>query len=179
MGWKTFKERYNIEHIVQIEPDKGICIGSQYCYDLAWVNIKNGVIVENSTFPGFVKKHYQALWDAQPADVLKAIKAKDEFARSITVYKWDGGNIIECFCEKVGWPNITHDGEIMYDNRFSTNKAKVVAWAKRDAIFGIKAQTEHIENYKEKIKERQKFLDEDSANLGSLNLKYPEIEAAV
>jgi len=27
-----------------------------------------------------------------------------------------------------GWPNVTHDGDLMYANTYSTDKGKVIEW---------------------------------------------------
>jgi len=178
MGWKTFKEHFGIEHIVQVVPGKGICIGSGYCHDLVTVDLKTGKLTPNSISLIISHRKYPSLCDASPEEILKIIAAPDKFERSITVYKWDGGNIIECFCEETGWPNCTHEGEIMYDNRFSTDKAKVVGWAKRDAMLGIEAQNSHIERYKGEVKRCQDWLDEETANLAKLNADFPDIERA-
>lgn len=44
MGWKNVKERYRIDHHVQVT-QRGICIGSAYIHDLIVIGL-NGVIIK-------------------------------------------------------------------------------------------------------------------------------------
>lgn len=58
MGWKAFKDVYNIKHIVCIT-DKGLCIGSGYVHDLAVIDLRTGCIQENEAFDRFLVQYYQ------------------------------------------------------------------------------------------------------------------------
>lgn len=48
--------------------------------------------------------------------IKNAITVTDTFTASIPVYSYEDGTIIEKLCEKPGSPNLTHDGDLMYDN---------------------------------------------------------------
>lgn len=133
MGWKRVRDHYRIEHSVSVHGD-GICIGSAYIPGLI-VIAPNGT-VETSALGLRDNDDLSRLFSelrANPAQLRRLIAEPDTFARDIPVYTYDGATIIEKFCETPGWPNVTHDGEMMYDNAFSTNRDQVVRWARRDA----------------------------------------------
>ncbi|MGE4497551.1 MAG: hypothetical protein AB7E48_06695 [Deferribacterales bacterium] len=98
MGWKALKEKFKIEHIVQVT-SKGICIGSGYVSDLAVINIESGEVEVNKTFPEFLGRFYPALLHANRDEILELIKVSDSFEGSITVFTYKGSEIIEKRCE--------------------------------------------------------------------------------
>jgi hypothetical protein len=60
------------------------------------------------------------------------ILEKDTFSRSLPVYTYDGASIVQAFCEAHGWPNVTHEGHVMYDNVYSASREVAVKRAKAD-----------------------------------------------
>lgn len=141
MGWKTLKDEYRIGHIVQVK-EKGICIGSHYVHDLIVIG-----------FDGRIQKTYQ-VWDfsdpelrryldefaADPDRLKRAVLEVDPIPqKAITVYTYRGYEVIEKQCETPGWPNITVDGELIYDNAFSTDRNQVVEWMIRDARYALES----------------------------------------
>jgi hypothetical protein len=172
MGWKTFKERFGISHIVQVS-ERGICIGSGYVGDLVTVNVTTGAVSENSTFEGFLRREYPALLDAGKEAILQAIQAEDVFDAGIVVYTFGDGRVIEKVCEQPGWPNVTHDGQLMYENRFSTDKATVVGWALRDAQLGERFARDAVADAEKTLEERRAYLARCEAELAELRAAYP------
>ena len=179
MGWKNVKEQYGIGHIVRVVEDKGICIGSGYVHDLIvisptdrkvdWsdtIDRRRADIGHNLTiwrsqhlgrgepFDGWVKQ-----WTENPEKLRSAIDAPDKFAQSITVYTYDyDGNIIEKKCEELGWPNITHDGECMYENTFSADRNQVVTWAKENIAAALESTRGSVDDAERELRERRKRL---------------------
>lgn len=137
MGWKALKEHYRIGHSVQIVPEKGICIGSAYIHDIIVVGF-DGVITKRDRYGGELAR-YQEEIDADPAKAKALIDQPDAFERSIPVFTYAGAEIIECACEELGWPNVTHDGRMMYENTFSPDRAEVLRWAILSAESGVAA----------------------------------------
>ena len=132
MSWKNVKDHYQVEHSVKITSE-GICIGSPYIHNIIVIGLD-----------GIVKKPYengrtnedlrriQDAFDADPEKLKELVLSPDTFKKSLTVYTYNGSEIIEKKCEELGWPNITHDGCMMYENTFSADKLKVVALAKKN-----------------------------------------------
>lgn len=186
MGWKNVRDHYGIKHIVCIA-EKGLCIGSPYVHDLIvivdadkprdwhdtidrrctsighnlqiWRSVYLG---QGEPFDGIVKA-----MAADPAKLRELIETPDTFERSITVWTCDyfKGLIIEKQCEEVGWPNVTHDGELMYENSFSTDRAEIVEYARRNAAAGLESAERNIADAEQKLAERREIRDKYAAAL--------------
>ena len=186
MGWKNVKDHYRIEHIVQVTKVGGdhsdkvtdaICIGSPYIHNLIVISL-DGRILKRHDERGNdnLERHMQEM-DAD-LDVLKRlVQAPDTFiGDSITVYTWEGAKILEKQCEKFGWPNVTHDGCLMYENTFSLNKSEVVSWAKKSAELRMEGLREAIDQHQKQIHGKQVEMDACRSQLAALHANYPENE---
>lgn len=189
MGWKNVKEHYQIGHIVCVT-SKGLCIGSPYVHDLLCIkdaespqdfedtidrqctSLGNGLQVwrpkhlgRGQPFDGWV----EAMQD-DPAKLRELIDTPDTFERSLTVYTCDYylGTIIEKQCEEYGWPNVTHDGDLMYDNSFSANRSEVVAYAKRNATTDLKSLDRRVGKIEKNLVEIRRRRDQFATALKKL-----------
>ena len=132
MGWKRIKDHYRILHHVQVTP-KGICIGSGYIHDIMVVST-DGVLQKRYADGSNVDlTRYQAEMDADPSRLRELALEPDVFEVSLPVYTYSGALIIEKQCETHGYPNVTHDGDMMYENTHSPDRQRVVEWALRNA----------------------------------------------
>ncbi len=179
MGWKNVKEYYRISHIVQVTP-KGICIGSPYIHDIIVIGM-DGIIKKRYRDKGFWSKNvilerYETEMDADPAKLKELIESEDTFDKSITIYTHEDGIILEKLCEKPIWPNVTHDGCLIYKNTFSTDKSRVVKWAKEDAGAGVELYKRRISETGEKLSEYSQGLIKEIRALEKLNKDYPNID---
>lgn len=160
MGWKNVKEHYSIGHSVQVTPD-GLCIGSPYVHDIIVINVADGQIIKkyrDGSSCNADLHRYQTEFDRDPEKLRSLIESPDNFGPTQTVYTWEGGKILEKQCEELGWPNVTTDGQMMYENTFSTDRAQVVKWAIKDAQAAVKA-------YKRQAQERSDALNEAKLRL--------------
>ena len=62
---------------------------------------------------------------------------------------------------------------MMYNNAFSTDKDKVIGWAKRNADLYIERVIEHIDETKKRLIEKKQDLAERLAIREKLELDYP------
>ena len=137
MGWKNVKEHYGITHIVQVT-EKGICIGSSYVHNI--IVIRPGLKIGRSHIGGAEMMRLVAAMEADRSKLRALIEAPDTFAASIPVYTFTyDGEIVKKFCEAPGWPNITHDGQLMYDNTHFLDRAQAVAKARAE----LEASVQH------------------------------------
>jgi hypothetical protein len=179
MGWKAIKEYYDIKHHVAYYPGQGICIGSNYVHDLITINIETGKLKPSKIFtPGDKNcndelNRYWAAMTAGPGKLMELLKQEDVFERSILVYTYHGGEILEKYCEKLGWPNNTHDGLPMYDNTYSADKDKVIFWAKRNASAGVRNMARRIKEIKADLMKAENLLNSEKADLKKLKTDYP------
>ncbi len=139
MGWKNVKEHYRIGHIVRVVEGKGICIGSPYVHDLLVIGADGSLKRNADVGRNYdLLDRYQREMEADPEKLRNLIETPDSFERSIAVYTYDySGNIVEKQCEAPDWPNVTHDGCLMYSNTFSTDRAQVVEWAKSEMAASV------------------------------------------
>lgn len=171
MGWKALKDKFRIRHIVSVT-EKGVCIGSGYVLDLAVIEVGTGAIKENLAFPGFISNEYPSLSAASPAEILELINAPDSFEGSIPVYTYEGSQILEKYCEAPGWPNVTHDGCLMYENNFFDNRAAAVAAARLEAGHLLAWASRQVQEAHAELAKRQAQVSECEA-------RCRELEAAV
>jgi hypothetical protein len=170
MGWKTLKEHYHIEHTVQVT-EQGICIGSPYIHNIIVVGL-DGTIVkayEGHWADNKDINRYMSEMKSDPAKLREVVLAKDTFSASIPVFTYAGATIIKKLCETPGWPNCTHDGQMMYENTHSTDRNKVIAWAKENNTAALRLEFERSEQLEDetrkankrlnKLKEQQVILD--------------------
>lgn len=176
MGWKTLKEKFGIEHHIHVNGE-AICIGSGYIPNIVSINSVTGELTENEAFSSFAREKYPALRHATPQELLSLIHAPDVFAASIPVYTYKDGEIVEEFCETVGWPNTTHNGDMMYENTYSTDKDKVVAWAKHSAALETRYLHEDIERREKELADSRTRLADAHARKAKLDEQYPAIQA--
>jgi hypothetical protein len=162
MGWKTLKEHYKIEHIVANRHDETLCIGSAYVHDLIRINKIERSITWGNLGPS-QNDDLARYWDEFHADLVtfwKVVDCKDQFERSLPVYTYQNGEILELQCEKHGWPNVTHCGELMYDNTFFEDKNDAIARGKKDAALGVKFAAERVARCEQELVEARRELDD-------------------
>jgi hypothetical protein len=174
MGWKNIKEHYRIGHIVAVE-NGNIIIGSGYVHDLLTVT-KDGQLKWGALSPSKNDDlaRYHAEMSADVEKLKELISAPDTFKCAKPVYTYAGGEIIETFCEEYGWPNVTHDGQIMYENTFSSDKAKVVKWAKRNAELGAEWRADRLAEISHDLARIAGDYEKSKKELEKLNDDYPE-----
>ncbi len=173
MSWKNVKEHYRIVHSVCITQE-GICIGSPYIHNLIVIGLDGEIKKGDDGRANEDLRRYMDEFKADPELLRMLVKAPDVFTKHLPVYTYDGGEILEKFCEEYGWPNVTHDGFMMYDNMFSGDKAKVVKWAKQTAESEIKYFEERAEALKKQAAENETRSYEWKCHRAKLETNYPE-----
>lgn len=172
MGWKNVKDHYRIAHIVRIT-EEGVCIGSPYIHDLI-VIAKDGLIKKRYQERSNADlMRYQMEFDADPAKLHELILKPDSFGALTKVYTYDGSEIIEKYCEEVGYPNVTVDGDLMYENTYSDDKNKIISIAKRVAEAATNWATENVKNAEEALRKASEHLIKHQSDLAKLEADYP------
>lgn len=144
MGWKKVKEHYDIKHIVQVDSRRSygnepcIFIGSPYISDLIVIRMSDGHIIKRYT-DGIVNKLLEELQpkldkDEKNGFLKQLIDEQDTFERLLPVYEIQNRKIVKTWCEDYGYPNVTTDGKLMYENTFTSE----LSVARRDLLKGTK-----------------------------------------
>lgn len=171
MGWKSFKEHFKIEHTVHIKEDF-LLIGSAYVSDLVSISLKTGQITNNNPYvggQGFLQEHYPEILKTNPKDILALLKKEDVFRNKIAIYYGKDGEIIETYCEEIGWPNVTYDGQVMYDNTHFTERSEAV---KRE----LSELQSWMEFYKAEIPKKEKELSNLKTKMKSKLSLYEKLK---
>lgn len=167
MGWKLLKERFRIEHVVCMRGGM-LTIGSHYIPNLVSIDPTTGKLSRNETFARFADEHYPELVAAAPEELIRLLAEPDQFSESLPVWTYDGAAIIEQQCEQRGYPNITHDGSLQYDNCHFATKEEAIAKAKRVAVSSITMLEEIIAEHERKIADARARLAMERDNLVKL-----------
>ena len=172
MGWKSVKEFYDIRHIVQVT-SKGICIGSSYIHDIIVIDKNTGVVIKPYLKDGWSSNddllRYQSEMNGDPEKLKELVSQEDKFEKHIPVFTYDGAEIIQEFCEELGWPNITHDGNIMYENTYSQDMEQVIKWAQKEAEAIIENSQHRVQEIKNDLDRVEERLTMAKRNLQTLN----------
>ena len=173
MGWKAVKKHYNIGHNVAFFEGEGLCIGSGYIHGIIMIDPASREITTcRSSRPGhFSNDDCQRYWDEIHSDLGKLwelIAQPDVFSQNRPVFTYKGGDVIECQCEEYGWPNVTHDGQMMYDNIFFENEVDARAAGIRNAKAGIKSMERVVAQSEKELEERRGYLAEHRSDLAKL-----------
>ena len=145
MGWKSVRDHYNITHLVQVARYTAndrkitgeIIIGSPYISRILAISLETGEVTQWDDSQNEDLMRYQKEFKADPSKLKELVLQEDTFENSIPVWTYRDAEILEKQCEKLGYPNLTHDGYLQYDNTFSAEKAIVENWAKENAKAGI------------------------------------------
>lgn len=174
MGWKAIRDALDFKGIIQVR-DGAILLGTPYVADI--IVIRSDATLE---FP-----HKQSLgWpnDGQwlaTQDALERLPladtmaAPDTFTASIPVYTYDDAEIITKLCETPEWPNVTHDGKLMHDNTYSTDKATVIRWAIENALAGCRWRATAVSDREAALADARVNLGEAEDIAAKLEAEFP------
>lgn len=150
MGWKNIKEHYRIGHIVQVT-EAGICIGSPYIHNIMTISRDGELIKDAADHLNEDLARYRTEMRADPAKLRELATTPDTFTASHPVYTYDGAEIIEKLCETPGWPNITHDGDMMFENMFFADRETAIDAARTNCEASILLRCIEIGDKKERL----------------------------
>lgn len=171
MGWKNVRDHYRIGHHVAFHPGEGLCIGSSFVHALILIDPEKKTVSWGTLGPSGnddldrywseIHEDLEALW--------RLLDTPDTFARDLPVYTYEKGAVIECQCEEYGWPNVTHDGRIMYENLFFPTREGAIAYGQRDAELGVKYAKENIERVQSDLERAEARLAKEEAHLAAIS----------
>lgn len=170
MGWKAIKDAYRIGHIVQVRKGN-IIIGSPYISELLTVRPDGTVHWPRESGPCSNEdvRRYHREMEAEPARVRELFHQPNTFTAAIPVWTYDGATIRELKAEKLGWPNITHCGELQYDNTHFPERQQAIDAARRNAESSVSVLTDRVNQRIEELTKARAMLREQVTNLATLN----------
>lgn len=173
MGWKNVKQHYRIGHIVKMA-DNQLCIGSGYIPEIIVVSLAGEIVKRYDRRDGDLAR-YQEEIEADPALFTRLMREPDKFERSIPVFSFLGCKVIEKQCEELGWPNVTHDGDVMHENTWFPTREQAIRAAKQSARSAIAGWGGAVERVKDELVRMTRELDTAKADLVALDAAYPDV----
>jgi hypothetical protein len=82
--------------------------------------------------------------DEATGELKRLCQCKDTFGEVFPIYTFMDGRIVKKWCETYGWPNVTTDGAIMYENTFFETYEKAYAFLLKETRSGLKYSTRHF-----------------------------------
>ena len=114
-------------------------------------------------------RRYQREMDENPELLVELVQTPDAFESSIPVFTYDEDcRVVQKLCERLGWPNVTHDGELMYENMFFVERAKAVEAARRNALAAIQTTERRVQEMELEIQDHRNALARHRAALSEL-----------
>lgn len=179
MGWKNVRDHYAIEHLVHMR-NGNLLVGSPYVSDLLTIE-PNGRVTRNSVV-GRDSKELSRIVNVIEGDrdrFVSLFEAEDSFEQSLPVYTWnDKGEIVEELCEEYGYPNVTHAGNILYENVYFADRNTAVRRALRSLKYRVESADENQEQAERELEKRRQYAQDAHAALATLRKSYPELTAA-
>ena len=174
MGWKTFKDHYRIGHTVAFFEGEGFCIGSGYIHGIIVINpdSKSITTCRSCSPPDFSNDDLSRYWREIHTNLdlmWSLLAADDEFEKALPVYTYKGGSVVECACEEYGYPNVTHDGQLMYDNMFFELESDARAAGIRNAQAGVENLESAVDRTERDLAELFKQLSQYRFDLAKLS----------
>lgn len=171
MGWKAVREAYDIGHIVKMQGGM-LLIGSSYIGDIIVIAPDGTITKRDGRGTGDLAR-YQHDIEADPTRFAALLAANDVFDRSIVVYTWEGADIIERRCERTDWPNVTHDGHLMHDNTYTTDRDEAIEWARRDADAALRIYSRNVADAERELEARRTLLKQAEEVSARLAAEHP------
>lgn len=169
MGHKAIKHHYGIEHIVHINDQGNLAIGSEYITDM--IVIRPDGLVENmhpDSYQTFRRLLDGTMHEHGRKEFATILAMPDAFERSIPVFRHMDGNIIEDFVEKLGWPNTTHAGHLLWEGEWFTSREECVKRAVERAKFAIVNCNDSIDNLSAEIEKLGRDISKQKKILAAL-----------
>lgn len=158
--------------------DGKVCIASSLCHDIISYNPETKVL--RYALDAFGKgresirsEELELIWDKMEkvisdGTINEIINGNDEIENPIPVFEAHYGEVFEELTDKIGWPNVTHTGKIMYNNTHFATREEAVRVSIKEAECAINNRLEMVEEYKSKLEKALKQIDDYRKKINSL-----------
>jgi hypothetical protein len=163
-----------------------IAVGSPLCHNLISVDkktlkIKYAIDTWNegrSSLPNHDELRF--IWDKlqeiiDNGQIKDIIEGQDEIENPLPVFTVRDGKLVKSFTDCYGWPNITIDGDLMYDNTWFKTELQAINYGIGEYQYGIKSLQNSIDEKRKELKwfeERRSIYSLFVFELEELKKKY-------
>ena len=175
MKARALKHYLNDTKYIVCQNKTNICIGSPYISELIKINKKTlklscAEIYSENGEPNFIipelnEIYYKLKKLVDLGQIQEYLNGDDEIENKLPVYKEEDGEIIKTYTDAYGYPNLTIDGYLMYDNLYFKDKKLCKEYAINSYLRSISYDNEYIqqrlkdiENLTNQINDYQNYL---------------------
>jgi hypothetical protein len=161
--------------------DGKVCIGSPYVSELITVHaetmqIKYALDTFHEGRKSIHSKKLEFIWDKllefiESGELKTIIENNDSTEGMFPVYSCKEGKIRQQFADVFGWPNPTHDGEMMYDGTFFKTETEAIEYGIKDLTGWCMHFKEHVAKLEGEIVEEKSRLEKWTDRLEALKEK--------
>jgi hypothetical protein len=167
MGWKAFKQHYDINANMQMVNGR-LLIGTD-CLPAIIIVEADGRLAKDYAFDEDLDLF--RVWNLISTDpeIAKGLLAQEDvFETSINVYTYSGAQIIEKQCETLSWPTTSHDGCLVSADKFHTSRAQVINMALDDAEAACETYRKSVELTERNLKQLRHGHDQSERQVAAL-----------
>lgn len=147
-----------------------VCVGSYMVHDLLSVDKKTLKLRYALGYPSKDRDsidddELRGLWDKLQAvidsgEIKSIIEENDVLENPIPVFTYNRDfAIVESMTDAIGYPNVTHDGKLMYDNTYFPSETEARCAAVKDAVGWRETYLEQIEELTQKLAQKKERLE--------------------
>lgn len=163
---------------------KYIGIGSPMCHNLLSVDketlkIKYAIDTFKKGKKSLTCEALVVIWDKldeliESGELQEIITGQDQLDNPLPVYTVTDGKLIETLTDEYGWPNVTIDGQQMYDNNYFKTKVEAIQYGIDDTNAGLKFLEENLARHRDDIQKLLNRQEKEDADLTHLTVLLAE-----
>lgn len=178
MGCKAVKEHFNIAHVVHMR-NGNLCIGSSYISELIVLTPDGRVLTgaERALRDTGELGRYVREIQADIPKFCELLAQEDTISAPVPVYIAVDGKVVCKYAEKVGWPYVTLDGELQYNNTHFATEEQAAERGKASAVAAIQNWRRGRAELLLQLLEADAAISGFEQELATLNARYPEVSA--
>lgn len=168
MGIKTIKARYGLGDMLVHKVPTGIAFGTEMAPQVVVVS-KEGKILEASK--GSIRRFYEQLENSiqnDPEGFVGALEQEEDISHPLPVFTYVDGKVLEKSCEEHGWPNLTTDGELMYENTHFANRQDCLEQAEATLRARVESGIDRVKELSNALSDEETRLQQAWKELSSL-----------
>jgi len=143
--------------------DDYIAVGSALCHDLIRVDkktLKLRYALDTWNEGRSSIKHNELLfiWDnlqklIDSGEIKNIIEEHDEIENPLPIFTVRDGKVVKSFTDKYGWPNVTIDGDLMYENTWFKTELEAINYGIKEYKAGMNIVQRTIDEKRKELKE--------------------------
>lgn len=143
--------------------DDYIAVGSALCHDLITVNkktlkLKYALDTWHEGRSSIKHDELIFIWDKlqnliNSGEINNIIEGQDKILNPLPIFTVRNGRVVKSFTDKYGWPNVTIDGDLMYENTWFKTELEAINYGIKEYKAGMNMVQRTIDEKRKELKE--------------------------